>query len=241
MPALPELSWIDWDAADHPLIEFTAQVARLRHEHPTFRRKRFFTGSTVRTGDGERLNDIVWLTPEGHPMESDDWQAPADKTIGMYLNGHGIAGRGMRGERIEDDHFLLYANASEQDVEITLPAEEYSALWAVAIDTGGEVGAQTLAPGSAITIMARSLVLLQEAAPVESEDSSVAASVASLGASVPAPEPATTTGAIPIGQSPRSVPEAPTPADDDETRADAVATAEDIEPAPGSTNDDEAR
>ena len=138
-------------------------------------------------------------------------------------------------------NFLLYANASEQDVEITLPAEEYSALWAVAIDTGGEVGAQTLAPGSAITIMARSLVLLQEAAPVESEDSSVAASVASLGASVPAPEPATTTGAIPIGQSPRSVPEAPTPADDDETRADAVATAEDIEPAPGSTNDDEAR
>lgn len=237
-----EIAWIDWESADHPLVEFTAAVAHLRHEHPTFRRKRFFTGSTVRTGDGQRLNDIVWLTPEGQPMESDDWQAPADKTIGMYLNGHGIAGRGVRGERIEDDHFLLYCNASEQDVEITLPSEEYSALWTVAINTGGEVGAQQLAPGATVTVMARSLVLLQESAPIESEDSSVAASVASLGAaSAPASasEPSTATAAVPIGQSPRSVAEPVEPADDDASRAAAVATAESIEPAPGST--DEAR
>jgi len=221
---------------DEVVHEFTAQVARLRHEHPTFRRKRFFTGSSVRTGDGERLNDIVWLTPEGQPMESQDWEAPADKTIGMYLNGHGIAGRGVRGERIEDDHFLLYANASEQDVDVTLPTEEYAPLWQVAIDTGGEVGAQALAPGATVTIMARSLVLLQEAAPSESEDASVAASVASYSHSVPSVgEPAPTTGVIPIGQSPRSVPEAPTPADDDQAHEDAMAAAEGIEPAPGST------
>ena len=41
--------------------------------HPTFRRKRFFTGTTVRTGDGERLNDIVWLALDGSPMEDDGW------------------------------------------------------------------------------------------------------------------------------------------------------------------------
>src|SRR6187200_1538623 len=37
-----ELSWVHWDQADQPLIEFTAAVARLRKDHPTFRRSRFF-------------------------------------------------------------------------------------------------------------------------------------------------------------------------------------------------------
>ena len=47
-----EISWVHWDKADQPLVEFTAAVIRLRSQHPTFRRKRFFTGTTVRTGDG---------------------------------------------------------------------------------------------------------------------------------------------------------------------------------------------
>ncbi len=107
-----ELSWVDWDSADLPLVEFTAAVSRLRAEHPTFRRKRFFTGDTVRTGDGERLNDIVWLHPEGHAMEHDAW-GNGGAAIGMYLNGHGIAGKDARGETITDDHFLLYFNAGD--------------------------------------------------------------------------------------------------------------------------------
>ena len=60
-----EIAWMHWDRLDTPLVEFTAAVSRLRAEHPTFRRKRFFTGNTVRTGPegAERLNDIVWLHP----------------------------------------------------------------------------------------------------------------------------------------------------------------------------------
>ena len=69
-----ELSWVHWDEADEPLIEFTAALIELRRQHPTFRRRRFFTGTTVRTGrQGERLNDIVWLHLDGRPMEDDDW------------------------------------------------------------------------------------------------------------------------------------------------------------------------
>ena len=118
-----------------PLVEFTAAVSRLRAEHPTFRRKRFFTGDTVRTGDGERLNDIVWLHPDGHAMEHDAWDN-GGSAIGMYLNGHGIAGKDARGETITDDHFLLYFNAGDA-LEVTLPAEEYAEMWDVVIDTGG--------------------------------------------------------------------------------------------------------
>jgi isoamylase len=172
-----EISWVHWDDADKPLIEFTAAVARLRAEHPTFRRKRFFTGTTVRTGDGERLNDIVWLDLDGEPMEDGDWEG--GKAIGMYLNGHGIAGKDARGGTLTDDHFLLYFNA-DGDAQVTLPTEEYAAAWDVVIDTGGDADAEeTLEAGGTFALGTHSLVVLREhSEPEASPDHSVAASLA---------------------------------------------------------------
>ena len=175
-----EISWMHWDDVDRPLLEFTAAVVRLRQEHPTFRRKRFFTGTTVRTGPTgqERLNDIVWLHPGGRPMEEADW-AEDSKVIGMYLNGDGIAGKGSRGETLHDDHFLLYFNA-DGPVDLTLPPEEYAAAWDVVINTGGEADAATAVPaGGTFHLETRSLLVLQEHSEPEAQpDLSVAASVA---------------------------------------------------------------
>ncbi|MFJ6271562.1 hypothetical protein ACIQG8_16415 [Pseudarthrobacter oxydans] len=39
-----ELSWINWESADQDLLDFTAAVSRLRAAHPTFHRRRFFSG-----------------------------------------------------------------------------------------------------------------------------------------------------------------------------------------------------
>jgi isoamylase len=176
-----ELSWVHWDRADRPLIEFTAAVSRLRRDHPTFRRKRFFTGGTVRVpdgGDGDRLNDIVWLHLDGRPMEDDDW-ADGAQALGMYLNGHGIAGRDERGQQIVDDHFLLYFNA-DGEATVTLPPDEYADAWDVVIDTGGSADADgTFEAGTSFTLPHRSMVVLREhRAPVTEPDLSVAASVA---------------------------------------------------------------
>ena len=179
-----EIAWMHWDDLDQPLVEFTASVARLRRDHPVFRRKRFFTGTTVRTGDGERLNDIVWLHPDGHPMEDGDWTEKDARSIGMYLNGDGIPSRDERGRRILDDSFLLYFNASPDDVPLTLPPEEYAAAWDVAIDTAGRETDAPLAAGSSSTLAGRSVLVLRAHAPVPDEpDSSVAASVAASRAS----------------------------------------------------------
>jgi isoamylase len=177
-----EISWVNWDRADQPLVEFTAAVSRLRHSHPTFRRKRFFTGTTVRTGDGARLNDIVWLHPEGRPMEETNWES-GSKTIGMYLNGDGIAGKDDRGGTITDDHFLLYFNAGDP-LEVTLPPEEYAEAWDVVLDTGDALDdAEICKAGTPIALESRSLVVLrQHAGPEEEPDHSVAASLASQAA-----------------------------------------------------------
>ena len=39
-----EITWIDWENVDASLIDFTSALARLRRDHPTFRRRRFFDG-----------------------------------------------------------------------------------------------------------------------------------------------------------------------------------------------------
>ncbi len=178
-----EIAWMHWDRVDRPLVEFTAAVARLRAEHPTFRRKRFFTGTTVRTDaddpSGERLNDIVWLDLDGDPMAEEDWDA-GGKALGMYLNGHGIRGRDARGEVITDDHFLLYFNASHEDAEVTLPPEEYAGRWQVAIDTArGSDAHDPIAAGATVTMASRSVLVLQEwTEEEETWDDTVDASIA---------------------------------------------------------------
>ena len=92
-----EISWVHWDEADQPLIEFTAAVARLRREHPTFRRKRFFTG-THRAHRRRRAAQRHRLAAPRRPADGGRRLGRAGrKAIGMYLNGHGIAGTDARG------------------------------------------------------------------------------------------------------------------------------------------------
>jgi glycogen operon protein len=172
-----EISWVHWDKADRTLLEYTSALIRLRREHPTFRRKRFFTGQAVR--DGERLDDIIWLHPDGRPMADDDWNA-GGTAVGMYLNGRGIDGVDTRGEPIVDDHFLLFFNAGER-LEVTLPPLEYCGAWNVIVNTGGVVDeGRALGPGDRLVMEMRSTVVLREHRDQASPDAdpSVAASLA---------------------------------------------------------------
>jgi len=172
-----ELSWIDWEAADQPLLEFTAAAIRLRRSHPTFRRRRFFTGLD---SDPDQLDDIVWLRLSGEPMSDDGWDAPDSQAVGMWLNGERIPGTDSRGERVVDDHFLLYFNA-DGPASATLPGPDYAAAWDVVIDTGvdGSAVREKIAAGETIDVASRSVVVLrQHRAPETAPDHSVAASVA---------------------------------------------------------------
>ena len=154
------------------------ELARLRAQHPTFRRKRFFTGAAVRVG--ERLNDIVWLHPDGRPMEDGDWNAPGARALGMYLNGQGIAGRDATGNRIIDEHALLYFNGGNEPVRVTLPAKEYAHAWEVAVDTAAdERETRPLKPRSRRRLAPHSvLVLIQHTGETAEPELSAAASVA---------------------------------------------------------------
>ncbi|WP_309124353.1 glycogen debranching protein GlgX [Arthrobacter sp.] len=176
-----ELSWVHWDKLDQPLLEFTAAVNRLRSEHPTFRRRRFFDGRPVRRGEGEALPDIVWLDTAGELMAPEDWNAGFGRSIGVFLNGQGIRGRDQRGQRITDLNFLLYFNANDEPVTFTVPSEEYGPMWDEVIDTAGVYAdSDPIAAGNQVTVEAKSMVVLRAHEEVEEPDHSVAASLAIL-------------------------------------------------------------
>ncbi|WP_424465889.1 glycogen debranching protein GlgX [Pseudoclavibacter helvolus] len=181
-----ELSWVHWENADEPLIEFTRAVAQLRADHPTFRRRRFFNGRVEKRAEGSALPDIVWLSTDGTQMASEDWNAEFVKSMGMFLNGNAIAGRDERGEEITDVSFMVYFNASETVVEATLPSVEITSHWDIVIDTSGmHTDLEGIEPGATIPLEPRSLVVLREAELKEKPDHSVAASVAAMTTPIP--------------------------------------------------------
>jgi glycogen operon protein len=100
----------------------------------------------------------------------------------MYLNGHGIAGLDATGNPLVDDHFLLYFNAGADDVQVTLPPEEFSEAWDAVIDTAAaQVTHDPVPAGATFELPGRSLVVLREYLEPEDEpDYSVAASLVAM-------------------------------------------------------------
>jgi isoamylase len=161
-----ELSWIDWSLVDKhaDLLTFARKVTRLRRKHPVFRRRRFFEGEPIRSGD--EVRDIAWLTPSGREMTHDDWNMAFDKCVGVFLNGAAITAPDARGERVVDDSFLLCFNAHKRDMEFTTPHDDYAQTWIVELDTNHPAGDAGLvvAAEEKITVPGRSVLILRKTA-----------------------------------------------------------------------------
>jgi isoamylase len=150
-------AWVDWSllTENAGLVGFTAGVIALRHGHPVFRRRRFFAGRPIarprRTDTQNRwsgLPDIAWFQPSGEEMNEQDWDSGFGKCVVAFLNGQGISEVDPRGDRVTDDSFLLCYNAHYEDIEVTLPGEEYGSRWGIVVDTAaGEVITLSNAPG----------------------------------------------------------------------------------------------
>jgi len=161
-----EISWVDWSqaATDDSLVQFTGALTAFRKRHPVFRRRRFFEGKPIRKND--ELRDIAWFTPSGEEMKEQNWDDGFGKSIVVFLNGNAIADRDKRGERVVDDSFLMAFNAHYEDIEMTVPDEDYGSGWGLVVDScAGTVDATPLGDvipaGGTIPLAARSIVVLQ--------------------------------------------------------------------------------
>lgn len=157
------LSWIDWSLRDTnaDILEFTRRVTALRKRHPVFRRRRFFDGKPIRSGD--QIRDIAWLTPAGKEMSPDDWWSGVHG-VAVFLNGDAIPAPDSRGERVIDDTFLLCFNGQPETVEFVTPAGEYAQNWTGELDTNDRTGSTSLmvAAGEKVTVGPRSILVLRK-------------------------------------------------------------------------------
>ena len=127
-----EISWLDWDAADKELLDFTQQLISLRKKHPAFCRRRWFQGQPIK---GSGVEDIAWFLHDGTEMTEKHWNEDFAKSLGVFLFGRGLHAVGSKGEQILDDSFYIIFNAHHEMLEFTLPPEKYGKEWTSLLDT----------------------------------------------------------------------------------------------------------
>jgi glycogen operon protein len=155
------ISWLDWKNADWELIDFTRRLIALRHAHPVFRRRAWFTGNPPKRG---RLKDLEWFRPDGAEMTAADWTVGYAKTLGMFLNGQAMSERDSAGMPLADDTFFLMFNAYREPMNFRLPPRRWGRRWTLVVDTANprvEEGAKSYADSSLVAVEGRSIVALR--------------------------------------------------------------------------------
>ncbi|PYO93592.1 MAG: glycogen debranching enzyme GlgX [Gemmatimonadetes bacterium] len=147
-----EITWVDWTLDDRrrALLEFTRMAFKVRAENPVLRRRTFFRGQIVEHAD---VKDLTWLRADGAEMAQEDWHNADAHALGMMINGDATDETDEKEQPIKGDTMLLLVNASEADVDFTMPAGK----WATVIDTDGRPDPA----GEHYTLTPFSLVLLR--------------------------------------------------------------------------------
>lgn len=163
------LSWVNWEQADHELLDFVKSLIHFQKSHPAFARRAWFKGRPVKGG---KLEDIVWFLPDGNMMTELQWTTGYAKSLGIFLNGHGVHTTDGEGNKVIDDHFFIASNAHSEPVTFKLPGRDYSDHWHLSIDTAnGAVQTKHGTPASEqITVPANSILIFCSPAKIVTPD-----------------------------------------------------------------------
>jgi glycogen operon protein len=99
-----EISWFDWEHADHDLQAFTTELIALRRDNPALRPDWFRQAPSV---GGE--DTVVTVRSDGASFAEGDWDNPDARSVTFVLAHEGA------------DSFALLLNSAENGVEFTLP------------------------------------------------------------------------------------------------------------------------
>jgi isoamylase len=156
-----EITWLDWQAQDTGLLEFTRRLIALRKAHPVFRRNRFLAGADAA--------DLRWFTPAGAWLTDADWSDPNALAVALYLDGSDAPDRAADGTWLIDDDFLVLVNAWWEPLEFVLPETRPEATWRAQADTHDPASpAGSAAAGKAgdhVTVGPRSILVLVSPRP----------------------------------------------------------------------------
>jgi isoamylase len=146
------LTWLDWSSTlDPAFVDFVRGLTKLRGSCDALRREAFFRGARLRDRDRK---DISWLRPDGEEMREADWYDSGRRVIGLLF--------GDEEPTPDDPCLLLFLNAHDHEMTLTLPAAKTS--WDLLIDTAGDPRGNFAEPIPALAthpLQARSLVLFR--------------------------------------------------------------------------------
>ena len=145
------VSWFDWEGMDHALLRFTARLVRLRS------RCRLAQGEAPLRGAPyapDQPPDVVWLTPEGAPMQVTDWQDPERRTLVAAL--FAAAEPGAVAQRA-----VLVVHGGATPVRVRLPEPAPGADWRLVLDSAAPRRREHCLEWVAVT--GRSVAVLGEA------------------------------------------------------------------------------
>ncbi len=154
------IAWLDWelDESARALLAFTRRVMALRRSNPVLRRRSFFRG--IAAGRNGKT-DVVWLRPDGLPMEHRDWQQPGERVLGMLLHGQATDEMDERGRPIEGDTLLLLLNGGAKSRRFVLPHLE-PGVWQELVNTA-RPGHRRV--GESVLLVHHSLIALSHHVP----------------------------------------------------------------------------
>lgn len=145
-----EISWHDWEDADHALLEFTAGLVALRRQTPQLHDGHWLHG--LADIDGER--DVVWLDRHGNEMKEHDWNEAQRFVLGMRLGA-----LPQTAWRAAAPAVLLLFNAEHKDWTMPLPPGP----WCLRLDSAATApfpDSALPADAAELVLKARSVVLL---------------------------------------------------------------------------------
>ncbi|MFC1765012.1 glycogen debranching protein GlgX [Planctomycetota bacterium] len=125
-----EVSWLDWETTDSQLLEFTIRLIRLRCEHPTFQRRKWFKDREIW---GPCAEDICWYRPSGETIAHVDWSTGFARSLAIFLSGKNVD-TDEEGQPIHDSDFYLAMNAYHEPVTFQLPPEIVGRSWRCILD-----------------------------------------------------------------------------------------------------------
>lgn len=100
-----EITWLDWHNADQDLIDYVAQLIKLRKQIPLLsKHNQWWTADTVQ-----------WLRPDGEPMRACDWHDYSEKAIQILL----------------EEQWLILINAKSARQQFLLPKGDWNRLLGV--------------------------------------------------------------------------------------------------------------
>jgi isoamylase len=161
-----EITWIDWDLDDRrkALLDFTSRLIAFRLAQPGLRRRKYFQGRAIR---GTEIKDVAWLTPDGHEMSDEAWNADFVRSLGMLLSGNAIEEVDERGAPVVGDSLLVLLNAHDDTVPFTLPDVDADHQWERVFDTAEpDVDDRRYAAGGKYPLAGRSVAVFKVTPPL---------------------------------------------------------------------------